>query len=590
MAGGGIYIPIISEFNDKGTKDAIKSLKGLAKSQLGVAVSTTALIDLARRSVEAYSQDQAAQKQLALALTNTTGATQIQNDAVEKNIAAMESQYAVADDQLRPALGNLVRVTGDLQLSQSLLTTTLNVAAATGRDVESVSLAIGKAYQGNYKALKSMGIAISDSTLKSKDFTAAMAEVDAQTQNAAQTLADSAQGSWNKLSIAVGNLGEELGKQLAPTLSQVAQGLADLTTSITANTDQSEKNLGIVQLLKDGWSALRDPIGYLNGEYLNFTETTDNLTQASAGLFRMYEQSGNKAFEFYKAQHAKVEDKTKKTTKATDDAKKKLAELAKTAREKAAAELERLTGVYDGLIAKADEYRTSVADQITGFVSLADAVQTAQQSDTAYNDALVERKNAYEELTAIQEERKRRGFDIGDPNITYDANDYADALDRVAKAEKGVSDAQAARVDYTSAFRTQINAAKEFAGNLQALAAGDPPLGSMGIAQLLNLGPVAGNQVAKDLLSGVAGLTVADINSTLASLSTASNLAGLQAANNIYAPDISQAGRNIQATGNTPAPNIYVTVQQTDPRAVVDALRDWNWTNGGIPISIGTLF
>jgi hypothetical protein len=303
----------------------------------------------------------------------------------------------------------------------------------------------------------------------------------------------------------------------------------------------------------------------------------------------MYEQSGNKAFSFYQAQHAKVEDKTKKTTKATDDAKKKLAELAKTAREKAAAELERLTGVYDGLISKADDYRMSVADQITGFVSLADAVQTAEQSDSAYNDALVERKNAYEELTAIQEERKRRGFDIGDPNITYDANDYADALDRVSKAEQGVTDAQSKRVDYTSAFRTQINAAKEFAGNLQALAAGDPPLGAMGIAQLLNLGPVAGNQVAKDLLSGVAGLTVSDINSTLASLSTASNLAGLQAASNDFGSQIQTAGRNIQATGNTPAPNIYVTVQQTDPRAVVDALRDYNWLSGGIPISIGTL-
>jgi hypothetical protein len=590
MAGGGIYIPIISEFNDKGTKEAVKSLKSLAKSQFGVAVSTTALIDLARRSVQAYNQDQAAQKQLALALTNTTGATQIQNDAVEKNVAALESQYHVADDLLRPSLGNLVRITGDLTLSQNLLKTALNVSAATGRDLESVSLAIGKAYQGNFKALKSMGIALSDSTLKSKDFSAAMAEVDAQTQGAAQTLADSAQGSWNALSIAVGNLGEALGQQLSPTLGSVAQGLADLTVSITDNTDQSEKNLGIVQLLKDGYNALKDPIGYLNGEYLNFAEATDTLTQASAGLFRMYEQSGNKAFTYYQAQHAKVEDKTKKTTKATDDAKKKLAELAKTAREKAAAELERLTGVYDGLISKADDYRMSVADQITGFVSLADAVQTAEQSDTAYNDALVERKNAYEELTAIQDERKRRGFDIGDPNITYDANDYADALDRVSKAEQGVTDAQSKRVDYTSEFRTQINAAKEFAGNLQALAAGDPPLGAMGIAQLLNLGPVAGNQVAKDLLSGVAGLTVSDINSTLASLSTASNLAGLQAASNDFGSQIQTAGRNIQGTGNTPAPNIYVTVQQTDPRAVVDALRDWNWTNGGIPISIGTLF
>lgn len=586
---GGIIIPVLTEFNDKGVKQGIKSLKSLAASQIGAATAGTALLELSRRSISAAMEDAAAQKQLSLAITNNTGATMQQVGEIEKNISAMQYQYAVADDQLRPALASLTRVTGNLTQSQTLLESALNISAATGRDVESVSLALGKAYQGNYKALKSMGLSISDSAMKSKDFAAVMAEVDRATAGAGETFAKTAQGGMAKLSIKAADLQENIGNNLLSVIVPTAEAIQKLGETSESASKKSGLLSTVMGSVKDSVLQAFPPLQTLVWLLSDNSKKTDDLTTASAGLFRMYEQSGSKAFEFYQAQQKKVEDKTKKAGKSTDDTKKKLAELARVAREKAAAELENLTGIYDNLIAKADEYRTSVQDQVNGFVSLSDAVQTAQDSDNAYNEALRERKEAYEELTALQEERKRRGFDIGDPNVTYDADQYASALDRVAQAEKGVTDAQGKRVNYTAAFREQINAAKEFAGNLQALAAGDPPLGSMGIAQLLNLGPVAGNQVAKDLLSGIAGLSVSEINSSLAGLSAAGNMAGLQAANNLFGSDIQQAGRNIQATGNVPAPNIYVTVQQTDPRAVVDALRDWNWLNGGVPISIGTL-
>ena len=589
MAGAGIIIPVLTEFNDKCVKQGIASLKKLAASHLGAAAAGTALLDLSRRSINAAMEDAAAQKQLSLAITNNTGATSLQVAEIEKNVAAMQYQYAVADDQLRPALASLTRITGNLTQSQTLLESALNISAATGRDVESVSLALGKAYQGNYKALKSMGLSISDTAMKNKDFAAVMAEVDAATAGAGETFAKTAQGGMAKLSIKAADLQENIGNNLLSVIVPTAEAIQKLGETSESASKKSGLLSSVMTGVKD---ALMTTIpGLTQGVWLlgDHTKKTEDLTTASAGLFRMYEQSGSKAFEFYAAQQKKADEKTDKTSKTVDKQKQKLAELARVAREKAAAELERLVGVYDDLIAKADDYRTGIRDQISDFVSLADAVQTATDSDDNYNEALRERKAAYEELTALQDERKRRGFDIGDPAITYDADQYADALNRVAQAEKGVSDAQAKRVDYTAAFRTQINAAKEFASNLQALASGNPPLGQMGIAQLLNLGPVAGNQVAKDLLSGIAGLSVSEINSSLAGLSAAGNMAGLQAANNLFGGQIQQAQNAVTSAGGTTAPNIYVTVQQTDPRAVVDALRDYNWLSGGIPISIGTL-
>lgn len=586
MAGAGIIIPILTEFNDKGAKEAVKSLKGLAKSQLGASVTAAGLIEFSRRSMQAAMEDAAAQKQLSIALSNTTGATLTQQGQIEKNIAAMQYQYAVADDELRPALANLTRTTGDLSHAQTLLQSTLNISAATGRDVQSVSLAVSKAYQGNYKALRSMGIAISDSALKSKDFATVMAEVDKATAGAGEAFAKTAQGGMAKLNIKFQDLQENVGNNLLTSIipfTDALQKLGDISENSAEKTSVWSRAAGLTL----DWFKTQIP-GLTQLSWLVSDNTTkiEDLTTASAGLFRMYEQSGNKAFEFYKAQH-KIKVETDKTNTEVEKQKKKLAELARIAKEKAAAKLEELTNVYEGLIEKADDYRGTITETVSGWVSLSDAVQTATDSDAVYTDALKERADAYAELNKLQEERRRRGFDIGDPNITYDANEYADALDRVAQAEQGVTDAQSKRTDYSKVFREQIAAAQQFAGNLQTLVHNG--LGQMGLAQLLNLGPIAGNQVAKDMIAGIGGLSVADLNASLAGLSTAGNNLGLSSANQLFGQQIQQAGSNIMATGNTPAPTIYVTVQQTDPRAVVDALRDWNWLNGGVPINIGTL-
>lgn len=579
MAGAAVIIPILSEFNSAGSDKAIKSLKKLALSYGGAATAGALLVDVVKKSVQAYSQDQAAQKQLSLALLNTTGATTVQTEAVERNIASLEGQYHVADDQLRPALANLARITGSLTESQDLLETSLQVSAATGRDLESVSLAVGKAYQGNFKALRSMGIAISDTTLKNKDFNAAMAEVKKQTDGAAKAAADSAQGAWNQLSIAVGNLSEELGQRLAPPLAAAASGLVGLSQQVKSTKDESERYLGVVQLLKDGWNALQHPLAYLNGELMNFDENLQEVTNTSAGLFRMYEETGMKAWGKI------VEDNNKKT----DAAKSKLADLAKTVKGNLADALTAAKAKLKSLKDESASLAGSLRDTISGYVSLSDAVDKATTADDDYNQALRDRADAYAELNKLQDERKRRGFDIND-QITYDAEQYADALDAVAKAEDNVKTAQAKKVDYASAFRAQIASAKEFATDLKALANGNPPLGLAGIQQLLNAGPIAGDAIAKELLKGTGGLTVAGLNADLTSLGDIGQQFGDVTATGVFGTAIGAAQKDVNALkqasvkgGDT---NVYIQVTSADPNAVVDALKKYMKQNGSIPIKV----
>jgi len=164
--------------------------------------------------------------------------------------------------------------------------------------------------------------------------------------------------------------------------------------------------------------------------------------------------------------------------------------------------------------------------------------------------------------------------------MVADAEDLADAMERVRRAEEGVVTAQGQRVSYTQAFREQIAAAKDFAGSLQTLIG--QGLQQSGLQQLLNLGPVAGAQVAKDILSGTAGLSVADLN--MDQLTAAAAGVGTAAASQMFGADITAAQNTLGAV--TYANDIKITVTSADPDKVVEALVKWSKKNGKLPASI----
>ena len=153
----------------------IKSgMASIAKSAAlaGVAVAGMAAA-FAVDAVKAAAADQKSQKQLALALKNTTKATNTQIKAVEKWITKQQFAYGVSDTKLRPALAKLTRVTGDVSKAQDLLSLAMDVAAGTGKDLSTVTDALVKAQNGNLGALKRLGVPLSDTIIKTKDLAAA---------------------------------------------------------------------------------------------------------------------------------------------------------------------------------------------------------------------------------------------------------------------------------------------------------------------------------------------------------------------------------------------------------------------------------
>jgi len=151
------------------TNKVDKVVANAAKAFLGLATAVgTAAFAIGVSAVKAAIEDEKAQASLAQTLRNTTKATDEQIAATEDYIDATQRATGVADDQLRPSLQRLLTSTNDLAKAQQLQKLALDVAAGSGKSLEEVSNILAKAYDGNFKALKNLGVELKTTTTSTK--------------------------------------------------------------------------------------------------------------------------------------------------------------------------------------------------------------------------------------------------------------------------------------------------------------------------------------------------------------------------------------------------------------------------------------
>jgi hypothetical protein len=204
-----------------------------------VAYAGKLLVDGVKSAIE----DEAAQAKLATTLKNVAGATDQTIAATETWISNMGLAFGVTDDELRPAYERLARATGDVGEAQKLATLAIDVAAGSGKSLEAVSNALGKAYEGNSAGLAKLGIGISAADLKTMTFeetTALLAETfGGQASEQANTFA----GKMDRLKLAFDEGKETVGAfvldAITPLLTIFTSKIIPIIT--TLSTDIGEK-------------------------------------------------------------------------------------------------------------------------------------------------------------------------------------------------------------------------------------------------------------------------------------------------------------------------------------------------------------
>lgn len=182
---------------------------------------------LAIDGVKAAIEDEAAQLRLATSLRNVTGATDAQIAATENYITKTSLATGVTDDELRPSLDRLVRSTKDVEEAQKLQTLALDIAAGTGKDLGSVTEALGKAYDGNFGALKRIGVSMDENIIKSKDFDAATLVLSETFGGQAATQAETFEGKMARLSVAFDEGKETVGGYILDAVTPLVENIVN---------------------------------------------------------------------------------------------------------------------------------------------------------------------------------------------------------------------------------------------------------------------------------------------------------------------------------------------------------------------------
>lgn len=260
MATGAIIARIITQYSAKGSKQAQKDIAKLGKDfdkfanrsakAFGVAAAASAAFatKIGVDAVQAAMSDQKSQALLASTLRNTVGATDAAIAGTEQYITALQKEVSVADDELRPALATLARATGDVTSAQALLGTALNVSAGTGKDLQTVTLALARASNGNLGALTRLGVQFDANTIKSKNFNKAVDILNNTFKDQANVRAKTLEFRLKGLQIAYGEILETLGYALLPVVEQFAnvistKVLPQLEAWINANKDKLAASL-----------------------------------------------------------------------------------------------------------------------------------------------------------------------------------------------------------------------------------------------------------------------------------------------------------------------------------------------------------
>jgi hypothetical protein len=223
-----VMIDIAAEFTgnkafkqaDSSTDKLTKNVKKLAGA-FGLAFSATAVLAYGKAAVKAAAEDEKAQKQLALALKNVG----LGRDAAssEDYIQRLQTEFGILDDKLRPAYQTLAVATQNTNEAQRLLNLSLDISAATGKDLASVTGALSRAYLGNNAALSRLGVGISKADLKAGKFEDIISQLEGTFKGAATESANTFQGSIDKLGVAAANASEIIGTGLIDAL----KGLGD---------------------------------------------------------------------------------------------------------------------------------------------------------------------------------------------------------------------------------------------------------------------------------------------------------------------------------------------------------------------------
>jgi hypothetical protein len=555
------------------TGEAFTRMSGFAAG-MGAAVGTAALqaVEAGARmavtfgvdGVKAFLDDQVAAARLAKTMENL-GLAQA-TSAVEANIDALQRQSGVADDLLRPAFDRLLRSVGSVDEANKLLTLSLDVSAGTGRSLESVTQALGKAFDGNTGGLSRLGAGLDKATLKTGDMDVITKQLADTFGGQAAVKAGTFQGQIDRVSVAFSELQESFGKAfmegvasnfsegtdagdaLSQTLNDLTPAIEDLGTALGNLASNTPQAFEFAKGFLNDLAVIRDQVLLLIASLKAAGQAMSGDFSGAAATM----EAANAALQ--KSMEARTEAYTKAFASETG--------------------LKTATSATVSAALAAGNAQGSLASQISGTVAVALSLgkamgSTAKATDDGTGSSFGgSAASAAEKVVVLTQKQKDLALTMAGSQValaqatkdlkslTKASDDYAasitDAIKGTVDLSTAFSAAQKASQEGTLAagesvvsttianFRAQIVAAQQFADSLRnvAGAGGSQALIDQILQVATTQGPGAGEYLANTLVNdGV----VPELTAQLTAFDVFAGEAGTALADKFYGQGITSA-------------------------------------------------
>ena len=255
-----LVVSALSTFDNKGLKKGKKEVSAFEKQVKGFGKTFTkvfasvALINFGKNAVNAFIDSEKAAAKLRTTVSNL--GLEFEQPGIEDYLKNLSLQFGIVDESLIPGFQRLLIVTKDVAQAQSLFNTALNVSAGTGKDLTAVSTSLSKAYLGDNAALGRLGVGLSKAQLKSASFLEVQRTLNANFAGQAAAAVEGYAGSMAKLTVAVDESKEAIGKGLLDAIAALS-GSNDIDTFTTKMVNAAEK-------IGKAFATVGDFIGLLN--------------------------------------------------------------------------------------------------------------------------------------------------------------------------------------------------------------------------------------------------------------------------------------------------------------------------------------
>ena len=543
-----IRIPIISDFSDAGVKAAGKSFgdlqdkaKSLGGSLPAIGVGFAAIGGAAvflTKAVKAAAEDEKSQASLERQLKKTLNANDLLIASMERFVSKAQLATGVTDTELRSGLETLIRATGDATEAQNLLNLSMDISAATGKNLDAVTTTLAKAAMGQTDALKDLGVPLDATALKTKNMTALTKALKEQFGGAAAAAADTFQGKLKILQGQFGEIVETIGAALLPYLDKLATFLvktvAPAVERVTFVIGKYGLVAGFQQLVFESGKAGPAIIGVVRGitvAFANLVNVVYKAVQLQVAQYKFLTRDFGGALDALKNATRDLID-----VGALESAFNKIAfgfNYAGTTALDLAASLEGLG--YKVLPAVVD----ATEDEEDAFTKAAKAANDMKKRiEEARKELAGQFKNALEGATKQLEEARK----------AYD--DFKTTVSESVTSEFSISGAAEAAKEAGTSILAQLNqqavGAKAFGAKVEQLLG--MGLSESALRKVLEAGQEAGSAIAIELINGGSEAITGPngINQLVNDLNTVADMLGTLAADRFYEAGVTQGEALVQ--------------------------------------------